>query len=163
VLSIRLTIFHRPGSMPSADAAELETAGTRQPQRVRRRRLRRRHRAGLWKIVQPDSRSNGAVSPSLESAKCFTAEQARDLVATFSPQPRMINSGMRAAGSEPRRRPAEVEAHLQGPARYGVIGDYKFRDQHQYAGIVRTTTAMAGQPMSDTVTTLYAERVSDCP
>ena len=44
-----------------------------------------------------------------------------------------------------------------------VTGDYKFRDQHQYAGIVRTTTAMGGRPMSDTVTTLYAERVSDCP
>jgi hypothetical protein len=44
-----------------------------------------------------------------------------------------------------------------------LTGDYTFRDQRQYAGIVRTRTAMGGRPMSDTVTTLYAERVSDCP
>src|SRR6185369_5250244 len=46
---------------------------------------------GLWKIISRIE-SNGAVSPSRESAKCFTAEQARDLVATFSPEMRTINS-----------------------------------------------------------------------
>jgi len=117
---------------------------------------------GLWKIISRIE-SNGAVSPSRESAKCFTAEQARDLVATFSPAPRMINSECAPLESSLDGDRLKWKLTCKGQLDMEVTGDYKFRDQHQYAGIVRTMTAMAGQPMSDTVTTLYAERVSDCP
>src|SRR3569623_204654 len=46
---------------------------------------------GQWKIISRVE-ANGAVSPSQQSSKCFTAEQARDLVTTFSPAPMTINS-----------------------------------------------------------------------
>jgi hypothetical protein len=117
---------------------------------------------GLWKIISRIE-SNGAVSPSRESAKCFTAEQARDLVATFSPEMRTINSQCAPLESSLEGDRLKWKLVCKGQLDMVVTGDYKFRDQHQYAGIVRTTTAMAGQPMSDTVTTLFAERVSDCP
>ena len=117
---------------------------------------------GLWKIISRIE-SNGAVSPSRETSKCFTAEQARDLVATFSPVPRMINSECAPLESSLDGDRLKWKLTCKGQFDMEVTGDYKFRDQHQYAGIVRTTTAMGGRPMSDTVTTLYAERVSDCP
>jgi hypothetical protein len=117
---------------------------------------------GLWKIISRIE-SNGAVSPSRETSKCFTAEQARDLVATFSPAPRMINSECAPLDSSLDGDRLKWKLTCKGQLDMEVTGDYKFRDQHQYAGIVRTTTAMGGRPMSDTVTTLYAERVSDCP
>ena len=117
---------------------------------------------GLWKIISRIE-SNGAVSPSRESGKCFTAEQARDLVATFSPEMRTINSECAPLESSLDGDRLKWRLVCKGQLNMEVTGDYKFRDRHQYAGIVRTTTSMAGQPMNDTVTTLYAERVSDCP
>ena len=117
---------------------------------------------GLWKIISRIE-TNGMMSPSRESSKCFTADQARDLVATFSPAPRMINSECAPLESSLDGDRLKWKLTCKGQLDMEVTGDYKFRDQHQYAGIVRTTTAMAGNPMSDTVTTLFAERVSDCP
>jgi hypothetical protein len=117
---------------------------------------------GLWKIISRIE-ANGAVSPSRESSKCFTVEQARDLVATFSPAPRMINSECAPLESSLDGGRLKWKLICKGQLDMEVTGDYKFRDQHQYAGIVRTTTAMGGRPLSDAVTTLYAERVSDCP
>ena len=117
---------------------------------------------GLWKIISRIE-SNGAVSPSRESAKCFTAAQARDLVATFSPEMRTINSECAPLESSLEGDRLKWRLVCKGQLNMEVTGDYKFRDRRQYGGIVRTTTAMGGQPMSDTVTTLFAERISDCP
>jgi len=117
---------------------------------------------GLWKIISRIE-SNGMVSPSRESAKCFTAEQANNLVATFSPEMRTVNSECAPLESSLEGDRLKWRLICKGQLNMEVTGDYTFRDRHQYAGIVRTTTAMGGQPMGDSVTTLYAERISDCP
>ena len=116
---------------------------------------------GLWKIISRVE-SNGATSPSRESSKCFTAAQARDLLATFSPAMRTINSECAPLEASLEDGRLKWKLTCQGQLDMEVTGDYTFRDQHRYAGIVRTRTAMGGRPMSDTITTLYAERVSDC-
>jgi hypothetical protein len=46
---------------------------------------------GLWRITA-QSESNGMAGPPHESSKCLTADETRDLAATFSPIPRTINS-----------------------------------------------------------------------
>ncbi len=117
---------------------------------------------GLWKIITR-MEANGATSPSRESAKCFTAEQARDLVATFSPAPTTINSECGKLESSLEDDRLKWKLVCKGQLNMEITGDYTFREGHEYAGIVRTRTEMGGMPMSDTVTTLYAERVSDCP
>lgn len=117
---------------------------------------------GLWKIISR-TEANGAVSPSRESSKCFTAEQAKDLVATFSPAPMTINSECGKLESSLEGDRLKWKLVCKGQLNMAIAGDYTFREQHEYAGIVRTTTSMGGMPMSDSVTTLYAERVSDCP
>jgi len=117
---------------------------------------------GLWKIISRIE-TNGAVSPSQESAKCFTAAQAGNLVATFSPAMRTINSECAPLESSLVAGNLKWKLVCKGQLNMEITGDYSFRDGTQYAGIVRTTTSMGGMPMSDTDTTLYAERVSDCP
>ena len=117
---------------------------------------------GLWKIVSRIE-TNGVMSPPQESAKCLTPEQTRDLAATFSPAPRMINSECGPIERSLDGDRLKWALTCKGQLDMELTGDYTFRDQRQYAGIVRTRTAMGGRPMSDTVTTLYAERVSDCP
>src|SRR5262249_43172546 len=117
---------------------------------------------GLWKIISRIE-TNGAISPSQESAKCFTAEQARDLVATFSPAPTTINSECGKLESSLEGDRLKWRLVCKGQLNMEITGDYTFREGTQYAGIVRTKAEMGGMPMSDTVTTLYAERMSDCP
>ena len=117
---------------------------------------------GLWKIVSR-TEINGVMSPPQESAKCLTPEQTRDLAATFSPALRTINSECGAIERSLDGDRLKWKLICTGQLDMELTGDYTFRDQRQYAGIVRTRTAMGGRPMSDTVTTLYAERVSECP
>lgn len=117
---------------------------------------------GLWRIISR-TEANGATSPSRESSKCFTAEQARDLVATFSPAPTTINSECGKLQSSLDGDRLKWRLVCTGQLNMEITGDYTFREGTQYAGIVRNTTSMGGMPMSDSVTTLYAERVSDCP
>jgi hypothetical protein len=116
---------------------------------------------GLWKIISRIE-ANGAMSPSRESSKCFTAVQTKDLVGTFSPAPTTINSECGKLESSLDGDRLKWKLVCKGQLNMEITGDYTFRDGTQYAGIVRTTTSMGGMPMSDTVTTLYAERVSDC-
>jgi hypothetical protein len=117
---------------------------------------------GLWKIISRIE-ANGAMSPPRESSKCFTAEQTKDLVATFSPAPTTINSECGKLESSLEDDRLKWKLVCKGQLNMEITGDYTFRDGIQYGGIVRTTTSMGGMPMSDTVTTLHAERVSDCP
>jgi hypothetical protein len=117
---------------------------------------------GLWKIISR-MEANGAMSPSQQSAKCFTAEQARDLVTTFSPAPMTINSECGKLESSLDGDRLKWRLVCTGQLNMEITGDYTFRDGTQYAAIVRNKTSMGGMPMGDSVTTLYAERVSDCP
>jgi hypothetical protein len=117
---------------------------------------------GLWKIISR-METNGVMSAPQASAKCLTPEQTRDLAATFSPAPRTINSECGPLERDLDGDRLKWKLVCTGQLDMELTGDYTFRDQRQYAGIVRTRTAMGGRPMSDTVTTLYAERVSDCP
>ena len=117
---------------------------------------------GLWKIFSRIE-TNGVIGPQQESTKCLTPEQTGDLAVTFSPAPRTINSECVAIERTLDGDRLKWKLVCKGQLDMELTGDYKFRDGRQYAGIVRTRTAMGGRPMSDTVTTLYAERVSDCP
>jgi hypothetical protein len=117
---------------------------------------------GFWKIITRIE-SGGAASPSQQSAKCVTPAQARDVVATFSPAPRMINSECGALEHSLEGTRLRWRLLCTGQLEMELTGDYTFIDPQHYAATVWTRTAMAGRLMSETRTTLYAERVSECP
>ena len=117
---------------------------------------------GLWKIISRIE-TGGAPSPSQQSVKCVTSAQAKDVVATFSPAPRMINSECGAIEHNLEGTRLRWKLLCTGQLDMELTGDYTFIDPQHYAATVWTRMAMAGRLMSETRTTLYAERVSECP
>jgi hypothetical protein len=110
---------------------------------------------GLWKIITRIE-SGGAMSPPQQSAKCVTPEQASDVATTFSPAPRMINSECGALERSLEGTRLRWKLVCTGQLNMELTGDYTFIDPQHYA-------ATTGRLMSETRTTLYAERVSECP
>ena len=117
---------------------------------------------GLWNIITRIE-TGGAMSPPQQSAKCVTPEQANDVATTFSPTPRMVNSECGAIERSLEGTRLRWKLVCTGQFNMELTGDYTFIDPQHYAATVWTRTAMAGRLMSETRTTLYAERVSECP
>jgi hypothetical protein len=117
---------------------------------------------GLWRIIS-SIESGGATNPPQRSTKCVTAEQAKNLAATFSPNPRMVNSECGALEQNLEGNRFRWKLVCTGQFHMELTGDYTFIDPQHYSATVWTRTAIGGRPMIETRTTLYAERVSECP
>ncbi len=117
---------------------------------------------GLWKIVTQTA-TGGVVGPPHESSKCLTADQTRDLGATFSPIPTTVNSV--CAPIERSLDGPRLTWHLvcKGQIDTELSGDFNFDSPHHYTGTVRTKAEMAGMPAVDTQNTLEGQWVSACP
>jgi hypothetical protein len=117
---------------------------------------------GLWKITTR-TQSAGVTEPPHESSKCLTAEQTRDLGATFSPVPQTVNST--CAPIERSLKGPLLNWHLvcKGQLDMELTGEFNFDSPHHYTAIVRTKAAMAGTPMIDTQNMLEGQWVSACP
>ena len=116
---------------------------------------------GLWRIISR-TQTGGVIGPPHESSKCLTAEETRDLGASFSPIPRTINSVC-----------APIERTLNGPLLnwrlvckgqldMELSGEFNFDSRHHYIGIVRTKAEMAGMPMVNSQDTIEGQWVSEC-
>jgi hypothetical protein len=116
---------------------------------------------GLWQIV--GQKESGGVTEPHESTKCLTADETRDLAATFSPIPRTINSV--CAPIERSLNGPRLIWHLvcKGQLDMELSGDFNFDSPHHYTATVRTKAALAGAPMIDTQDTLEGRWVSACP
>jgi len=117
---------------------------------------------GLWQIVG-QRESGGVKEPPHESSKCLTADETRDLAATFSPIPRTVNSV--CAPIERSLNGPRLIWHLvcKGQLDMELSGDFNFDSPHHYTATVRTKAALAGSPMIDTQDTLEGRWVSACP
>ncbi len=115
---------------------------------------------GLWKITAR-SQSNGLIGPPHESSKCLTADETRDLAATFSPIPRTINSD--CAPIERTLEGARLTWHLacKGQLNVDLTGAFNFDSPHHYSATVRTQAAIGGQTL-ETLDTLEGQWVSAC-
>jgi hypothetical protein len=118
--------------------------------------------AGLWKITTIIE-TGGMAGPPRETAKCLTAEQVKDLPATFSPIASTINST--CAPMERSFDGKKLTWHLvcKGQLDMELTGTFNFDSPHHYTGSVETKASMAGQPMPDSKTTHEAQWVSACP
>jgi len=118
--------------------------------------------AGLWQVTTT-SVTGGAAGPPRQSSKCLTAEQVKDLPATFSPIARTINSTC-----EPMQRSFDGKKlvwHLvcRGQLDMELNGEFDFDSPHHYSGTVASAASMAGQPMPGSKNTVEGEWVSACP
>ncbi len=117
---------------------------------------------GLWQIVGQRV-SGGVMEPPHASSKCLTADEARDLAATFSVIPRTVNSV--CAPIERSLNGPRLTWHLvcKGQIDMELSGDFNFDSPHHYTATVRTKAALAGAQMIDTQDTLEGRWVSACP
>jgi len=117
---------------------------------------------GLWKIITRTA-TGGVVGPPMESSKCLTADQTRNLGTTFSPVPRTINSV--CAPIERSLEGPRLTWHLvcKGQLDVDLAGEFNFDSPHHYTATVRTKADMAGMPMADSQNMLEGQWVSACP
>jgi hypothetical protein len=118
--------------------------------------------AGLWKVTTT-SVTGDMAGPPRQSSKCLTAEQVKDLAATFSPIASTINSTC-----EPIERSFDGKKltwHLvcKGQLDMELSGQFDFDSPHHYTGTVQSAASMAGQPMPGSKNTVEGEWVSACP
>jgi hypothetical protein len=118
--------------------------------------------AGLWKITTTVE-TGGMTGPPHQTSKCLTAEQVRDLPATFSPISTTINSAC-----APMQRSFDgttLNWHLvcKGQLDMELTGTFHFDSAHHYVGTVQSKASMAGQPMPDSKSTVEGQWVSACP
>jgi hypothetical protein len=117
--------------------------------------------AGLWKITTTVE-TGGMTGPPRDTFKCLTAEQVKDLPATFSPQATTINSI--CAPIERTFDGEKLHFHLicKGQLDMELTGAFDFDSAQHYSGTVEAKAAMAGQAMPGSVQKLDARRVSEC-
>jgi hypothetical protein len=118
--------------------------------------------AGLWKVTTT-SVTGDMAGPPRQSSKCLTAEQVKDLAATFSPIASTINSTC-----EPIQRSFDGKKltwHLvcQGQLDMQLDGEFDFDSPRHYTGTVVSAASMAGQPMPGSKNTVEGEWMSACP
>jgi hypothetical protein len=118
--------------------------------------------AGLWKITTVID-TGGMTGPPRQSAKCLTAEQVKDLPATFSPISGTINST--CAPMERSFDGKKLSWHLvcKGQLDMELTGEFNFDTPHHYTGMVESKASMAGQAMPGSKNTVEGQWLSACP
>jgi hypothetical protein len=117
---------------------------------------------GLWKI-SIRSVSNHVIGPPQESTRCLNADQAKDVVTTFSPVARTQNST--CAPIERQFEGQKLTWHLvcKGQLDMELTGEFQFDGRKHYTATTTTKAAMRGQAMIDSRDLLDATWVSACP
>jgi hypothetical protein len=117
---------------------------------------------GLWKIVSR-TESAGVSGPPSESARCLSAEQARDLATTFSPVARTVNSACEPLARDFTGTRLTWKLVCKGQLDMEVTGDFSFDGPRHYTATTTTRASMRGMVMVDSRDTLDANWVSACP
>jgi Protein of unknown function (DUF3617) len=117
--------------------------------------------AGLWKITSR-TQTGGVIGPPHETSRCLSAEQARDLANTFSPQSRTENSVCSPLERSFSGEKLTWRLVCKGQLDMELTGEFTFDSPHHYTATTRTKAAMQGMTMVDSQDTLEAQWVSEC-
>jgi hypothetical protein len=117
---------------------------------------------GLWQISTRTA-TGLALGPPQPSSKCLTPEQARDVVATFSPVVGTVNS--ECAPIERSFTDGKLKWHLvcKGQLDMDMSGEFNFDSSTHYTATLHSKAEMAGKTVVNTQSLIEAARVSDCP
>jgi hypothetical protein len=116
---------------------------------------------GLWKIAIR-SISHHIVGPPQESTRCLTADQAKDVVTTFSPVARTENSTCAPIERQFADQKLTWRLVCTGRLNMELTGEFHFNDPKHYTATTTTKAVMAGQTMVDSRDLLDATWVSAC-
>ena len=105
---------------------------------------------------------NGAPMPVEVKNRCISAEQAVDLVTTFSPEVASVNTECK---SERNMQSGRLKWLMQcrGQIDIDVAGDFTFDSAKHYSATVATKAFMGGQKVADSSAAIEGEHAGACP
>jgi len=115
---------------------------------------------GLWRIVSR-TQTGGVIGPPHKSSRCLSADEARDVVATFSPVPDVENTCAPVEHSLHGRK-LTWRLVCKGQLDMEQTGEFDFHSPRHYTATTRTRAVMGGRTMVDSQNTIEARWVSEC-
>lgn len=117
---------------------------------------------GLWQ-VNSRTQTGGVIGPPHQSSKCLTAQDVSDLVNTFSPLSRTVNSTCAPIERSLTGSRLTWRVSCKGQLDMELTGEFNFDSPRHYTGTVQSKAAMAGMPMVDSQENIEARWLSACP
>ena len=116
---------------------------------------------GQWRVVTRPL--TGLAMPPGVAMRCLTPEEVKDPGKTFAPQVSTVNSDCERTKFE--LEPGSLTWRLQckGQLDMDVAGQFVFESPTKYSAIIATKAAMMERVVQESVVTITAERVGDCP
>jgi hypothetical protein len=118
-------------------------------------------KAGQWKITTMTI-ANGVQSPPRVSARCLTAEQARDVSQSFSPEFGGVNSVCERTKHELKDGKLTWQLQCKGQFDMDVSAEFLFDSDVKYRATISTKGTMAGQTVVDSKQAILGEHDGDC-
>lgn len=117
---------------------------------------------GLWKI-STKVLLNGNPTPVEVKTRCITAEQASDVVKTFSPAFAVVNANCER--DEPKFEGGKLSWRLvcKGQMDTDVSGEFNFSNPKHYTAVVVTKGWLAGQQVVNSSAAIEGEHAGACP
>ena len=116
---------------------------------------------GYWKVTT-NLIMNGAPMPVEVKNRCISAEQAGDLLATFSPEVASVNTECKSDRTMQAGR-LKWQMQCRGQIDIDVTGDFTFDSAKHYSATVTTKAVMAGQKVADSSAAIEGEHTGACP
>lgn len=116
---------------------------------------------GLWKITTMTI-ANGIQSPPRVSARCLTAEQARDVNQTFSPEFGGVNTDCERVEFATQDRKLVWRLQCKGQLDMDVSAEFLFDSEIKYRATIATKGTMAGQTVVDSKQAILGEHDGEC-
>jgi hypothetical protein len=116
---------------------------------------------GLWRIISR-TETGGVIGPPHETSRCFTADQAQDLAATFTPPAASANSGCSSAEHSLNGQTLTWRITCRGQTNMEQTGEFSFDSPRHYTATMRTRAAVSGKTMIDSQDTIEGQWISEC-
>jgi|SRR5580658_9551267 hypothetical protein len=116
---------------------------------------------GRWRIVSR-TETGGVIGPPHESSRCFTADEAQDVAATFAPRANAENSSCTPIEHSLNGQKLNWRVTCKGQTNMEQSGEFTFDSPRHYTAIMRTRAAVSGKTMIDSQDMLEGQWVSEC-
>ena len=116
---------------------------------------------GRWRVVT--TTLSGPPTPPQVAMRCLTPQEVADPGKTFAPQVATVNS--ECERTEFKLEPTGLTWRLQckGQIDMDVAGQFIFTSPTNYSALVVTKATMLERIVQETMVSIDAERVGDCP
>ena len=117
--------------------------------------------SGRWRVVTTTLSTPG--SPPEVAMRCLTPEQVADPGTTFAPQVATVNSECERTEFTLDAKGLTWRLQCKGQLDMDVSGQFIFSEPTRYSALILTKATMLDRIVHQTMVSISAERVGDCP